>query len=84
MKKIVLGAALAAVMTLPFSASAATYQYVNYLGEVKSVEANDPIEALRIAPLIALHSGVMLVNGLATIPASLKVAVTGFLSTTQQ
>jgi hypothetical protein len=80
MKKIVLGAALAAVMALPFSASAATYQYVNYLGEVKSVEANDPMEAIRIAPLIAVHSGVMLVrNGLA-IPSTVKVAMAGFFA----
>jgi len=43
-------------------ASAATYLYANTSGNLQSIEANNPTEAMAIAPNIAVHSGVMLVS----------------------
>ena len=44
-------------------ASAATYLYVNTSGNVQSIEANNPTQAMAVAPNLAVHSGVMLVGG---------------------
>ena len=56
----ILGAfVLAAVPNLTF---AETYAYVNKLGEVATVVANDPNTAINIAPNRALTSGVLLLK----------------------
>lgn len=49
-------------MAVPTLAYAATYAYVNQSGEVSTVTANDPTTAMRIAPSIDEHSGVMLLD----------------------
>lgn len=46
-------------------AYAATYHYVNTSGNIQSVEANSPTEAIAIAPNRTPHSGVMLFSGTA-------------------
>ena len=51
---------LLSVVATPASASAAVYAYVDTVGEVKSVTANDWMTAIAIAPGIHMHSGVML------------------------
>lgn len=50
------------VMSMPTSAHAFTYAYVDATGEVKSVVANDWMTAINIAPNRHLHSGVLLLN----------------------
>ena len=49
-------------MALPGIASAATYAYVNTLGEVSTVTANTWQTAMATAPSIHMNSGVMLLN----------------------
>lgn len=49
-------------MALPGIASAATYAYVNTLGEVSTVTANTWQTAMATAPNIHTHSGVMLLD----------------------
>lgn len=41
----------------------ATYLFVNTSGNLQSIEANNPTEAMALATNKALHSGVMLVTG---------------------
>lgn len=63
MNKLFLGAfALAAVVAVPSVSLAATYAYVNTSGEVMSVEAANPTQAMSTAPSIAPTSGVMLIE----------------------
>lgn len=63
MKKAFLGAlALAAAIAVPGVSFAATYAYVNNAGEVMTMEAADPFTAIRTAPNIDEHSGVLLVD----------------------
>ena len=47
-------------MIAPAFASAATYAYVDTMGEVKSITANDWMTAIATAPGIHINSGVML------------------------
>ena len=60
----VTGLAIAAfvTMSLPLSASAATYAYVDTTGEVKPVVADTWQEAIAKAIGIHIHSGVMLLS----------------------
>ena len=53
------------ILGLTSSAFAATYQYVDTAGNLRSVEANSPEQALAIAPNIGIHSGVDLYSGTA-------------------
>ncbi len=63
MKTLLLGAlALVATVAVPGISMAATYAYVNASGEVMTVEASTPSQALMTAPNIDNHSGVMLVD----------------------
>ena len=63
MKTLFLGAlALAAAVTVPGAAFAATYAYVNFAGEVLTTEATSAEQAIMTAPGIATHSGVMTVT----------------------
>jgi len=55
------GVALA-LSILPAIGHAATFAYVNASGDVATVVANDPMTAIAIAPNIALHSGVLLLD----------------------
>ncbi|HWU24263.1 MAG TPA: hypothetical protein VN086_00745 [Candidatus Paceibacterota bacterium] len=55
-------AALAAALALPAATFAQTFAYVNTAGEVTTVEAADANTALKTAPGISLHSGVMLLQ----------------------
>lgn len=50
------------VMGLPVVSYAATYAYVDQMGEVKTVVSNDPMTAMMTAPNIDEHSGVMLLD----------------------
>ncbi len=61
---LVAGLIIAAVTVLavPGFASAATFAYVNTAGEVQTVTANEPMTAINIAPNIAVHSGVLLLD----------------------
>ncbi len=54
---------------LPAAAFAQTYEYVNTNGIIESVSANTADQALVLAPDIAPHSGVMLVETSTVIPA---------------
>jgi len=63
MKTTLLGiAALAAVIAVPGLTLAATYAYVNTAGEVMTMEAATPSQALSTAPGLHVHSGVMLID----------------------
>ena len=63
MNKLLMGAfALAAVVAVPGVSLAATYAYVNQAGEVMTMEATTPAQALTTAPNIADRSGVMLID----------------------
>ncbi|MDB5265167.1 MAG: hypothetical protein JWN64_738 [Parcubacteria group bacterium] len=62
MKKVLLGAASAALLALPGISFAATYAYVNQSGEVMTVDAATANAALMTAPGIGIHSGVMLMD----------------------
>lgn len=42
---------------------AATYAYVNTTGDVRTMEASTPEQAIMTAPGIGMHSGVILVSG---------------------
>ena len=50
-------------VALPTFSHAATYAYVNTTGEVRTVEAATWSLAIDTAPGIAMHSGVILVDG---------------------
>lgn len=50
---------VSAYVIVPAAASAAVYAYVDVLGEVKSVTANDWMTAIATAPNIHINSGVM-------------------------
>lgn len=63
MTKLLLGAfAIAAATALPTSAFAQMYAYVNTSGEVMTMDAVDASTALRTAPNLHVHSGVMEVS----------------------
>ncbi|KND50957.1 MAG: hypothetical protein AB202_00935 [Parcubacteria bacterium C7867-007] len=63
MKTLLFGAlALAAVVAAPSASYALTYAYVNQSGEVMTMEAANPNQAIMTAPNIGLHSGVMLLT----------------------
>ena len=65
--------ALAGLMVSPATASAELYQYVSCSGNVKSVNAANAAEALRVTDL-ATHSGVILISGSGSqIPASMVI-----------
>ncbi len=49
-------------MSLPALSMAASYGYVNSLGNVSMVVADNPMIAIATAPNIATHSGVILLN----------------------
>lgn len=53
----------AAVLLSPVAATAATYNYVDTMGNVDSVEANSPMAAMAIAGDIHPRSGVALDDG---------------------
>jgi hypothetical protein len=55
---------LAAVilMSIPALSFAATFAYVNTVGEVRTVTADTPQAALMTAPSIHMHSGVLLLD----------------------
>ncbi len=75
--KNILKVGLVAMAFLGFSglAHAATYAYVNQAGDVNAVIANDPYEAMRIAPSIDEHSGVMLLSSPADVILDQHVSV---------
>jgi hypothetical protein len=52
---------------------AATYQYVDVNGSLKTVVANTQVEALRMVPDIHPNSGVIMIDGSAKIEGSLAV-----------
>ncbi len=54
-----------AFLALPAFASAASYAYVDNIGDVKTVTANDWQTAIEIAPNIYIHSGVLLLDSAA-------------------
>ena len=63
MKTLLLSAlALVAFVAAPGVSFAATYAYVNNMGEVRTVEAATPNTAIMTAPGIDEHSGVMLID----------------------
>ena len=57
--------ATAVFIALPALASAASYAYVDNIGDVKTVTANDWQTAIAIAPNIYIHSGVLLLDSAA-------------------
>ncbi|MDB4992394.1 MAG: hypothetical protein JWL75_639 [Parcubacteria group bacterium] len=63
MKKTLGIFALAALIAVPAAGFASTFAYVNTSGEVTSIEATDANTALRTAPNMDIHSGVMLISG---------------------
>ena len=62
MNKVLGIAALAAALALPAATFAQTFAYVNTSGEVATVDAADANTALRTAPNISLHSGVIMLQ----------------------
>lgn len=64
---IVIGVSLTllALMSIPAYAGAASYAYVDASGDVRSVTAIDWMTAIRIAPNIHVHSGVLLLDSAA-------------------
>jgi predicted small integral membrane protein len=63
-KSVMLGIMTLALAVLgnPEFSYASTYAYVNHVGEVRSVDAATPQNAINTAPSIGVHSGVMLLN----------------------
>ncbi|HYF29019.1 MAG TPA: hypothetical protein VEA36_01475 [Candidatus Paceibacterota bacterium] len=61
---IKIGVMAAAVlgMSVPALSFAAEYAYVNGAGEVRTVTAADAMAAIRTAPGIGVHSGVLLLD----------------------
>lgn len=57
---LVAGTAL--TLGFPGLTYAATYAYVNQSGNVSTVTASEPMAAIRTAPGISLHSGVLLLS----------------------
>jgi hypothetical protein len=53
------------ILALPGFAYAATYAYVNQGGEVMTTIANTPADAIKNAPSIHVHSGVLLLDSAA-------------------
>lgn len=63
MNKLLLGTfALAAIVAVPGVSLAATFAYVNTVGEVLTVESVTPAQAIVTAPGIHTNSGVMLIE----------------------
>ena len=63
MKTLMLSAlALVASVAVPAAAFAATYAYVDQMGDVRTVEAVNADSALMTAPSIHVCSGVMLLD----------------------
>lgn len=62
MNKLLGIAALAATLAFPVATFAQMFAYVNTSGEVATVDATDANTALRTAPNIATHSGVLLLQ----------------------
>jgi hypothetical protein len=62
MKKILGTIALAAAVVIPAASFAQTFAYVNTSGEVTSIEAANAQTALRTAPNMDIHSGVLLIS----------------------
>jgi len=54
--------AVVAFMSIPALSMAANYGFVNNLGNVSMVSANDALTAIAIAPNISTHSGVILLT----------------------
>jgi len=51
-----------AILAIPAVTFANIYQYIDSGGNVQSIQANSPSEALATAPNLGLHSGVILVT----------------------
>lgn len=49
-------------MSVPALSFAAEFAYVNTMGEVRTVTATDALTAIRTAPSIGTHSGVLLLD----------------------
>lgn len=64
--KVLATAAVAAALALPAATFAQTFAYVNTSGEITTMDATDANTALRTAPGIGLHSGVILLQNGAT------------------
>jgi len=47
------------ILAVPMAASAATFAYVDRMGEVRMVTADAPLVAIATAPNIHAHSGVL-------------------------
>ncbi len=60
--KIIGGLLLSSALLFPIASIAAAYEYVNTNGNLETVVANDPSQALVTAPDIAPTSGVMLTS----------------------
>lgn len=82
MKKITTAFVALAISILPAIAFASTYQYVDNSGNLRTVEANSPTQALATAPNIASHSGVMLASQGIVAGATVVVVPTGTTITT--
>jgi hypothetical protein len=87
MKKLFIVAS-ALALGFPVAAFAATYDYVDTTGTMRTIVADSAAQALAIAPNIALHSGVAIHTGTiasASLPTVLGVSFTpsGFLHTYQ-
>jgi hypothetical protein len=67
--KVLLGMGLALLgviaVSLPLFANAASYAYVDAFGDVRSVTAVDWMTAIKTAPNIHMHSGVLLLDSAA-------------------
>jgi len=66
---LITGFALMALVTAPIFAQAANYAYVDALGEVKMVTANDWMTAIAVAPNIHINSGVFLLTSASDLAA---------------
>lgn len=75
MKKILL--ALAVVLAVPIASLAATYQYVDNGGALRSVQADNADQAMVAATDRAPNSGVMLYSGTAMTTPSIPGGVPG-------
>jgi hypothetical protein len=66
--------AFVGMLALPLASSAATFQYVDIHGNVKTEIATNVVSALTIATDISIHSGVFFVT-LEAIPSSMYVSL---------
>ncbi|MEX2014228.1 MAG: hypothetical protein WD896_02645 [Parcubacteria group bacterium] len=53
-------------LSVPAFSHAATYLYVTQSGQLSNIVANSPTDAMRMAPNIGVHSGVMLLSNTST------------------